>query len=1117
MGTGMRCAIAVGIALVVGRAAAGAVQARDGQAAAGAVQARGGQEAAGAVQARGGQAAAGAVQPRGGQAAAGAVQARGGQEAARGNVAFDPAVYGALRYREIGPFRGGRSTAVAGVPAEPFTFYMGNSGGLWKTTNAGQSWTNLSDGHFETGSIGAIAVADADPNVIYVGTGQACLRGNVSTGLGVYRSNDAGKSWRHIGLRSVGQIARVRVHPANPELVYVAAVGHAFGPNEDRGVFRSKDGGATWARVLAISPKTGVTDLAMDANNPRILYAAAWTGERKPWTIVSGSEESALYKSVDGGDTWKKLGGGLPAGVVGKIGVAVSPANSRRVWAIVEADAGGLFRSDDGGETWTLLETNQRRRLIQRSWYYMHVFADPRDQNGVYVLNVDNFASTDGGRTFDELTTVPHGDGHDLWVNPRDSNLLVMGHDGGASVSLDRGKTWSGINNQPTAEIYYVTVDNQFPYNIYGAQQDNSTIRVPSRFSGGLTPYAHWQSVGGCEDGQIAVDPRNPNVVYAGCYGGEITRVDLGTGQERDILAYPQMEVGLAPKDLRYRFNWNAPIRLSPHDPRILYHASQVLHRSTDEGQSWQVISPDLSRNDKTKQDYAGEPITKENTGVEVYANILTFEESPITAGLLWAGTDDGLVHVSRDAGRTWKNITPKGMPEWATVQMLEPSRHHPGRVFAAVHRYRFEDYKPYIFRTNDYGETWELLTDGRNGIVDGNPTRVVREDPDRRGLLYAGTEFGMFVSFDDGRRWQTLQLNLPIVPITDLAVHQKDLVVSTQGRSFWVLDDLSPLHQMTPAAASARAHLFAPRDTYRVSTQGRRRQANRGENPPNGAAIYYTLSDVPAGEVTIEILDAKGERIQLFSSEREPAPSLPADRILDFRASDGDRLVPKARGMNRFVWDLRYPVVDVVPDAIVWGYHGGATAVPGRYQVKLTAEGRSYTQALSIVRDPRATATAADYDAQLALMLRMRQMLNDTYDGVRTVRAIRQQARHVVERLAAAGADVRELRTRADALDAKVTAVEGELMQPKNAADQDVENFPTKLDNQIAYVYWKVGEPDARPTDGQAERVADLAKEKDALLGRLRQIVEVDVAEFNRAAEQRGAAPITLSRPSAR
>ena len=610
------------------------------------------------------------------------------------NVVVPPARFQALKYRNVGPTRGGRGTAIAGVPGEPHTFFHGTAGGVWRTVNAGESWENVSDGFFDTGSIGAIAVSASDPNVLYVGTGQTTLRGNVASGKGVYKSTDGGKTWYHVGLKRAGQIGRIRIHPRDPDLVYAAVVGNTFGPSEDRGVFRSKDGGRTWEKVLYISPKTGVVDLAMNLKNPRVLFAAAWTGERRPWTIISGSEECGLFRSTDGGDTWKRVEGGLPQGVVGKIGVAVSPKNPDRVFALVEAEPGGLFRSDDGGETWKPLAPTMTRRLIQRAWYYMHVFADPRDEQTVYVLNVDQWRSRDGGATFEEIKNVPHGDGHDLWIDPDDPRTLAYVGDGGASISLDQGRTWSTVNNQPTAEIYYAVVDDQFPYRLYGAQQDNSTISILSRAPESLSPYEDWRDIGGCEDGQIAVDPRNPSIVYAGCYGGEITRTNVATGERRFILTYPQMEVGLAPKDLRYRFNWNAPIRLSPHDPRVLYHCSQVVHRSTNEGQSWEVTSPDLSRNDKTKQDYAGEPITKENTGVEVYANILTFEESPLQAGVLWAGSDDGLVHLSRDNGQTWTNVTPAALPEWRTDPDGEIAipRHLPQQDDRLVGRHLYSD-----------------------------------------------------------------------------------------------------------------------------------------------------------------------------------------------------------------------------------------------------------------------------------------------------------------------------------------------------------------------------------------------------------------------------------------
>ncbi|HEY7160846.1 MAG TPA: glycosyl hydrolase, partial [Acidobacteriota bacterium] len=626
---------------------------------------------------------------------------------------IDSKQFQALKYRNIGPSRGGRCGAVAGVIGEPNTFYQGTAGGVWKSVNAGQSWENISDKFFESGSIGAIAVADSDPNIIYVGTGQSTIRGNVATGVGIYKSLDAGKTWKHVGLRKVGQIGRIRIHPADPNLVYVAVIGNPWVPNEERGLYRSKDGGANWEKILNISPKTGFADLAMDAKNPKVLYASAWTAQRKPWTIISGSDESGLYKTSDGGDTWTKLKGGLPEGVVGKIGVSVSPANSNRVWALVEAKDGGLFRSDDAGQTWTLLKTNQKRRLYQRAWYYMHIFADPKDPQKVYILNVDEFRSRDGGNTF-EVIDVPHGDGHDLWINPSDTRMMVFGSDGGAAVTMDEGKNWSTLLNQPTAEIYYVAVDNQFPYRIYGAQQDNSTISIASRItSGKVTPYEDWRELGGGESGHIGFAFHNPDIVYAGSYGGEITRLNVKTGEFKNVMAYPQMEIGLAARDLRYRFNWNGPLRVSMHNPNELYFASQYIHRSTDEGHSWQVISPDLSRNDVSKQDYAGEPITYENTGVEVYDNVIAFEESPVKAGIFWAGSDDGLVHVTDDNGKTWHNVTPPAMPEWGSVNTIEVSPHDPARAFISVLKFKLGDYRPYIFRTDDFGKSWTLLTSG--------------------------------------------------------------------------------------------------------------------------------------------------------------------------------------------------------------------------------------------------------------------------------------------------------------------------------------------------------------------------------------------------------------------
>lgn len=1012
----------------------------------------------------------------------------------------------ALKYRNIGPSRGGRCGAVSGVIGQPNTFYQGTAGGVWKSVNAGQNWENISDKFFESGSIGAIAVADSDPNIIYVGTGQSTIRGNVATGVGIYKSVDAGKTWKHIGLRNVGQIGRIRIHPTNPNLVYVAVIGNPWVPNEERGLYRSKDGGENWEKILSISPKTGFADLAMDLNNPRVLYASAWTAQRKPWTIISGSDESGLYKTNDGGDNWEELKGGLPQGVVGKIGVAVSPANSERIWALVEAKDGGLFRSDNAGQTWTLLKTNQKRRLYQRPWYYMHIFADPKDPQKVYILNVDEFRSRDGGNTF-EVIDVPHGDGHDLWINPADTRMMVMGTDGGASVTMDEGKNWSTLLNQPTAEMYYVSVDNQFPYRIYGAQQDNSTISIASRnTSGKATPYEDWRELGGGESGHIGFAFSNPDIIYAGSYGGEITRLNVKTGEFKNVMAYPQMEIGLAARDLRYRFNWNGPLRVSMHNPNELYFASQYIHRSTDEGHSWQVISPDLSRNDKSKQDYAGEPITYENTGIEVYGNVLAFEESPAAAGVFWAGSDDGLVHVTDDNGKTWRNVTPSAMPEWGSVNTIEASPHDAARAFISVLKYKLGDYRPYIFRTDDFGKSWTLLTSGSNGISPDNPTRVVREDPARKGLLYAGTEKGMYVSFDDGQNWRSLQLNLPIVPVTDLEIHDNDLVASTQGRSFWILDDLTVVHQVASTTAPKTPWLLQPRDTYRM------RMPKSDNNPPNGAMIFYSLPEDVKGEITLQISDSKGNVIQTFSSEYASKPDL--EFPYDFMGGyAGDRKLTKNAGLNRFVWDLRYPTVDFPQGTIVWGFLGGVRVAPGPFKATLNVGDWNQSQTFKVLKDPRSSASQQDLDEQYAFATQIQNQLNEVYRAVKQIRSVRQQANDLTGKVATSGKNNSELKKASDALWQKLTAVEDELTQSRNEADQDTENYPTKIDNQLAYVYAHLDYTDSRPTEGQKERVNDLNKEIDVQLAKLKSVLETDVAAFNKLALAAGVTPVSVGK----
>jgi photosystem II stability/assembly factor-like uncharacterized protein len=1000
------------------------------------------------------------------------------------NVVYHPALLQGFEYRSVGPHRGGRVTAVAGVPERPHLFYMGGTGsGVWKTTNAGESWVNISDGYFHAGSIGAIAVADGDPNVMYVGTGSACVRGNVSTGIGMYRSTDAGRTWEHIGLPDAGQIGRVRIHPRDPDVVYVAALGHIFGPNPERGVYRSRDGGGTWEKVLFVSDSTGAVDLAMDVTNPRVLYAAMWRAERRPWTLISGAREGGVYKTTDGGDTWTKLTNGLPEGLVGRIGVAVSPANPQRVWALVEAQEGeGLYRSDDGGATFRPVNLHQKM-IMARPWYYTHITADPSDENTVYINNERLWKSVDGGEAFERIPT-PHGDNHDIWVNPRSPSIMINANDGGGNISLDGGRSWSTQLNQPTAEFYFVTVDNQFPYRIYGPQQDNSTITIPSRSIGGLTPYESWYAVGGCETGPIALDPDRPDVVYAGCYGGRVTRFDRRTGQARQVADWPHLQHGRAAAELKYRFQWNAPIVVSRHDPNVIYHASQYVHRSTNEGQSWEVISPDLTRNDPRTQQHAGEPITWDITGVEIYPTIFALVESSTEPDVLWAGSNDGLVHVSRDRGMTWNDVTPSDLPEFSTVNRIEVSSHGPGRAFIAAYRYRLDDFAPYIFRTDDHGRSWRRITDGKNGIPANHPVRVVREDPNRRGLLYAGTEFGMFISFNDGAQWQSLQFNLPHVPVTDLAIHNEDLIVATQGRSFWILDDVTPLHQLDTQVAGASTHLFEPRATYRVRT-GRRRGGDRTGTPaPNGTLISYYLEE-PQSEMTLEILDASGSLIRRYSSD----------------GVDGDGpALPNGAGMHRFVWDLRYAGADIAPDGysspnrdIIWGDVDGPMAVPGSYQARLGVGDWSATKSFELLKDPRINTTLADLREQFDFMMRVRDKITEAQDAIREIRAVRGQVARAAERMADADPNLVPL---AETISKKLTAVEEELMELR---DGDVAKLRPRLSSEFAWLNRTAASADARPTDQLKARFDELAALLAGHLRELRRVLDTDVAAFNR------------------
>ena len=1015
-----------------------------------------------------------------------------------------------LQYRSIGPYRGGRSAAVAGVASQPFVYYYGaTGGGVWKSTDGGVNWESVSDGSvFGTGSVGAIAVADSDPNVVYVGMGESPIRGNVSHGDGVYKSMDGGKTWKHIGLEDTRQIPRIRVHPRNPDLVYVAALGHVFGPNDQRGVFRSRDGGKTWEKILSRGNKAGAIDLILDPTNANILYAGFWEVYRKPWTLESGGPGGGIFKSTDGGDTWTELtrNPGLPRGMVGKIGITVSPANPERVWAIVEAEDGGVFRSDNGGRTWT--KVNEERRLRQRAWYYTRIYADPKNADSVYVLNVQFFRSNDGGRTYSTIA-VPHGDNHDLWIAPDDPNRMIQSNDGGANVSFNGGRSWTE-QDQPTAQFYRVTVDNDFPYNVYGAQQDNSTVKIASRTTDGGIDVTHWHAVGGGESGWIAPSPKDSNIVFAGSYGGLTTRYDHRTGQEQEINPYPNNPMGSGADVLKYRFQWNFPLLFSPHDPNTLYAAGNVLFKTTDEGKSWQIISPDLTRNDKSKQGASGGPITKDNTSVEYYATIFALMESPVQAGTIWAGSDDGLVHVSRDAGKNWANVTPPEsmMPEWIQINSLEASPHDPGTAYIAGTMYKWDDNRPYLYRTSDYGKTWKKIT---NGIPDTAFTRVIREDPNKRGLLYAGTETGMYVSFDNGERWQSLQLNLPVVPITDLVVHkrEKELVVATQGRSFWILDDLPLLHQLVDAGgfnSAGETRLFQPKESYRMAGGGGfgapSPTATIGRNPANGVVVYYSLKAKPATNVELEFLDSSGKSIRKFTQRvpregEQSSPTAPAPAPEGgFGGGGAAPPLPMEVGLNRFVWDMRHSEAVRFPGMILWaGNVSGPKVPPGRYQVKLTVDGKPLTQNFEIKSDPRLTTTPADYAKQLEFGLKIRDKLTETHNAILQIRDVRRQVEDLLKRV---GTQSKPITDAGTALNKKLTAIEETLYQTKNQSNQDPLNYPIRLNNKLAALGGVVGSAEAAPPTQAFAVYDELATAIDAELAKLAQTMKTDVPAFN-------------------
>ena len=990
---------------------------------------------------------------------------------------YDESLYDALEYRLVGPFRGGRSAAVTGVPNKPNLFYFGaTGGGVWRTQNGGRTWENILDGYFG-GSIGAIEVAGDDHNVIYVGGGEQTVRGNVSSGFGMWKSMDAGKTWTSAGLEKSRHIPRIATHPRNHEIVYAAVLGDLYKPTQERGVYKSVDGGKTWKRILFANENAGAVDLTLDPNNPRIIYASTWNVRRTPYSLSSGGEGSALWKSTDSGETWKEISTnkGFPTDTLGIIGVTVSPLNSERVWAMVEnKDKGGLYRSDDGGETWSLV--NSDRNLRQRAWYYTRVYADTEDINTVYVLNVRYHKSTDGGKTF-EASNAPHGDHHDLWIAPEDSNRMIMGDDGGAQVTYDGGETWSTYHNQPTAQFYRVTTDNSFPYRIYVAQQDNSTLRIPHRTEGWSIGEDDWESTAGGESAHIAVDPENSDIVYGGSYDGFLTRVNHDKGTVRSVSVWPDNPMGHGAEDFKYRFQWNFPIFFSPHDPNKLYAASNHLHMTTNEGQSWKLLSPDLTRNDASKLGSSGGPITQDNTSVEYYCTIFAAAESPVTPGLLWTGSDDGLVHVSRNGGESWENVTPKGMPEWMMINSVEPSHFDAGTCYVAGTRYKLGDYAPYLYKTTDYGKTWKKIT---NGIAEEHFTRVVREDLTQKGLLYAGTENGMYLSFDDGATWKSFQLNLPIVPITDLALKNNDLIVATQGRSLWMIDDVTVLHQLAKAKGKGN-YLFKPKDSYRMNGASRKGSLTAGTNHPNGVMVYFNLEDPSDKDIRLSFLNSRKDTLQTFGTK------------------DKKHQLSVEKGSNLFVWDTQGDGAERLDGMILWWASTEAPkAVPGNYQVVLEVEDEVMVRDLTILPDENAETDVAGMQRQFDFITDINKTVDKAHKSIKKIRKINNQL-EAFQKQYKDNEPVKDLVEKAKTLSEQFSEIEKALYQTKNRSGQDPLNFPIKLTNKLAHLNSLVSMDDFPPTEQDIAVKNELTQQIDAELRKFETLVSEEIESFNK------------------
>ena len=994
---------------------------------------------------------------------------------------FDEKLYDALDYRLLGPFRGGRSAAVTGVPGKPNLFYFGaTGGGVWETKNGGRTWKNLSDGFFG-GSVGAIEVSTDDPNVIYVGGGETTVRGNVSSGYGVWKTENAGKSWKQMGLENSRHIPRIRVHPKNHNIVYAAVLGNIYKPTQERGVYKSTDGGNSWRKTLFANENAGAVDLIMDPNNPRILYASTWNIQRTPYSLSSGGDGSALWKSTDSGESWKEISKnkGFPSDTLGIIGVTVSPVNSDRVWAIVEnKEKGGVYRSDDGGETWTNI--NSERKLRQRAWYYTRIYADPQDEDIVYVLNVRYHKSTDGGKTY-ETFNAPHGDHHDLWIAPEDPNRMVIGDDGGAQTTYDGGETWSTYHNQPTAQFYRVTTDNSFPYKIYAAQQDNSTIRITHRNEGGSINEDDWEETAGGESAHIAIDPLNNDIVYGGSYDGFLTRYNHKKQTVRSISVWPDNPMGHGAEDMKYRFQWNFPIFFSPHNPKKLYTASNHLHATTNEGESWELLSPDLTRNDPTKLKSSGGPITQDNTSVEYYCTIFAAAESPVQEGVIWTGSDDGLIHITKDGGANWEDVTPKGMPEWMMINSIEPSVFDAGTCYVAGTKYKTGDFAPYLYKTNDFGKTWKKITDG---IPSEHFTRVLREDPKQKGILYAGTETGMYISFDDGNNWKAFQLNLPIVPITDLAVKDNNLIVATQGRSLWILDDLSLLHQLSEAKNKDN-FIYKPKDAYRMGGRSNSKSLTTGTNHPSGVLTYFNVANSDAKEITLSYLTKQGDTIKSFTTKG---------------TKEKNNKLEVENGSNVHSWNMRGDGAERLKGMILWwGSTAAPMAVPGEYEVVLTVDDESYAKPFTIIPDGNSETDLAGMQRQFDFITDVNSTVDKAHKSIKKIRKINSQL-EAFQKQYKEDEGIKDLVEKAKKLQESFSEIEKALYQTKNKSGQDPLNFPIRLTNKLAHLNSLVGMDDFPPTQQDVAVKDELSRQINVELIKFDQLISEEISAFNTA-----------------